>query len=74
MAHDQALNSITSGRAHVAAAFRGFAQAVCLAAWLFPAALSAEEVDNRAYRLAPGDRISVGGTRMIFRNVEGKKR
>jgi polysaccharide export outer membrane protein len=59
VAHDQALNSITSGRAHVAAAFRGFAQAVCLAAWLFPAALSAEEVDNRAYRLAPGDRITV---------------
>jgi polysaccharide export outer membrane protein len=35
------------------------AQVICLAVWLCPAALAAEEVDSRAYRLAPGDRITV---------------
>ena len=34
-------------------------RAACLAILMFPAVLSAEEVNNRAYRLAPGDRITV---------------
>ena len=38
---------------------RRFSKAVCLAVLLFPAALSAESVDGRSYRLAPGDRITV---------------
>ena len=59
MAQDQALNSTTSGNTGVAAAFRRFSQAVCLAVLLFPAALSAESVDGHIYRLAPGDRITV---------------
>jgi polysaccharide export outer membrane protein len=59
VAHDQELNSAISGNARVAAAFRRFSQAVCLAVSLFPAALSAEGVDSHAYRLAPGDRITV---------------
>jgi polysaccharide biosynthesis/export protein len=41
------------------AAVRRFSKAVCLAVLLFPAALSAESVDGRSYRLAPGDRITV---------------
>ena len=56
MANDQGL---TFGNAGVAATFRRFSQAVCLAVLLFPAALSAEGVDSHAYRLAPGDRITV---------------
>lgn len=59
MAHDQEPNSKTSGNARVAAALRRFSQAVWLAVLLYPAALSAEGVDNRVYRLAPGDRITV---------------
>jgi polysaccharide biosynthesis/export protein len=59
VAHDQELNSITSGNARVAAALRRFSQAACLAVLLFPAALSAEGIDSHAYRLAPGDRITV---------------
>ncbi|SHJ44310.1 polysaccharide export outer membrane protein [Bradyrhizobium lablabi] len=59
MVHDQELISITSANARVAAAFRRFSQAACLAALLFPATLSAEGVDSHAYRLAPGDRITV---------------
>jgi polysaccharide export outer membrane protein len=59
VAHDQELNSTTSGNARVAAAFRRFSRAACLALLLFPAALSAEGVDSHAYRLAPGDRITV---------------
>jgi polysaccharide biosynthesis/export protein len=59
VAHDQNLNSTTSGNASVAAAFRRFSQALCLAVLLLPAALSAGSVDGRAYRLAPGDRITV---------------
>jgi polysaccharide export outer membrane protein len=59
VAHDQGLNSTTSGNARVAAAFRRFSQVVCLAVLLFPAALSAEGFDSHAYRLAPGDRITV---------------
>ena len=59
MAHDQEKNSTTSGNARVASAFRRFSQAVCFAVLLFPAALSAEGVDSHAYRLAPGDRITV---------------
>ena len=59
MAQDQELNSTTSGNTGVAAAFRRFSQAICLAVLLFPAALSAESVDGRSYRLAPGDRITV---------------
>jgi polysaccharide export outer membrane protein len=59
VAHDHELNSITSESVRVAAAFRRFSQAVCLAVLLSPAALSAEGVDSRAYRLAPGDRITV---------------
>ncbi len=34
-------------------------QTCCLTLLLFPAALSATDVDSRAYRLAPGDRITV---------------
>lgn len=34
-------------------------RAACLAVLMFPAVLSAEEVNNRAYRLAPGDRVTV---------------
>ncbi|WP_143198029.1 polysaccharide biosynthesis/export family protein [Bradyrhizobium sp. AS23.2] len=34
-------------------------QTCCLTLSLFPAALSAADVDSRAYRLAPGDRITV---------------
>jgi polysaccharide export outer membrane protein len=59
VAHGQELNSATSGNARVAAAFWRFSQAACLAVLLFPAALSAEDVGSRAYRLAPGDRITV---------------
>jgi polysaccharide export outer membrane protein len=59
VAHDQELNSITSGNARVAAALRRFSQAAGLAVLLFPAALSAEGIDSHAYRLAPGDRITV---------------
>jgi polysaccharide biosynthesis/export protein len=59
VAHDQELNSTTCGKARVAAAFRRFSQAACLAVLLFPAALSAESVDSRAYRLTAGDRITV---------------
>jgi polysaccharide export outer membrane protein len=59
VAHDQELNSVISGNARAAVAFRRFSQAACLAVSLFPAALSAEGVDSRAYRLAPGDRITV---------------
>jgi polysaccharide export outer membrane protein len=59
VAYDKELNSRTSGNVRVAAAFRRFSQAVCLAVLLFPAALSAEEIGSRAYRLAPGDRITV---------------
>lgn len=59
MAHDQKLNSTIAGNARVATAFRHFSQAVCLAVLLVPAALSAEGVHSRAYRLAPGDRITV---------------
>jgi polysaccharide export outer membrane protein len=59
VAHDQELDSTTSGNARVAAAFRRFLQAVCLAVLLFPAALSAEGIDSHAYRLAAGDRITV---------------
>jgi polysaccharide biosynthesis/export protein len=61
VANDQGLNSTTFGNARVAATFRRFSQAVWLAllVFLFPAALSAEGVDSHAYRLAPGDRITV---------------
>jgi polysaccharide export outer membrane protein len=59
VAHHQELNSITPGNACIAAALRRFLQAACLAVLLFPAALSAEGVDGRTYRLAPGDRITV---------------
>jgi polysaccharide export outer membrane protein len=61
VANDQGLNSTTFGNAGVAATFRRFSLAVCLAVllFLFPAALSAEGVDSHAYRLAPGDRITV---------------
>jgi polysaccharide biosynthesis/export protein len=55
---DQRLNS-TTRNAGVVAAVRRFSKAVCLAVLLFPAALSAESVDGRSYRLAPGDRITV---------------
>jgi polysaccharide biosynthesis/export protein len=55
---DQRLNS-TTRNAGVTAAVRYFSKAVCLAVLLFPAALSAESVDGRSYRLAPGDRITV---------------
>ena len=54
----QRLNS-TTRNAGVTAAVRYFSKAVCLAVLLFPAALSAESVDGRSYRLAPGDRITV---------------
>jgi polysaccharide export outer membrane protein len=61
VANDQGLNSTTFGNAGVAATFRRFSQAACLAVllFLFPATLSAEGVDSHAYRLAPGDRITV---------------
>jgi polysaccharide biosynthesis/export protein len=59
VAHDQELNLTTIENTHVAAVFRRFSQAVCLAVLLFPAALPAESVDSHAYRLAPGDRITV---------------
>ena len=59
MAHVQELNSTISGSSGVATAFRHFSQVVCLAVLLIPAALSAESIDSRAYRLAPGDRITV---------------
>jgi polysaccharide export outer membrane protein len=55
---DQRLNSTTRNTG-VVAAVRRFSKAVCLAVLLFPAALSAESVDGRSYRLAPGDRITV---------------
>jgi polysaccharide export outer membrane protein len=55
--HDRALT--TSGSAGIAAPFLHFLRGFCLAILLFPATLSAEDVDSRAYRLAPGDRITV---------------
>jgi polysaccharide export outer membrane protein len=58
MAREQEMNS-TTGKTAVAAAFRHFSQVVCLVVLLFPAALSAEGADGHAYRLAPGDRITV---------------
>jgi polysaccharide export outer membrane protein len=57
--YDQDLISTTCGNTRVAAAFRRFSQAACLAALLLPAALTAEGVDSHTYRLAPGDRITV---------------
>jgi hypothetical protein len=45
MAHGP--NSTIFGNTRVAAAFRRVSQAVCLAILLFPAALSAEDVDIR---------------------------
>lgn len=50
---------ISPANAHVAAQFRHALRAACLAVLLFPAALLAEDVDSRAYRLAPGDRLNV---------------
>jgi polysaccharide biosynthesis/export protein len=59
VAHDQELNSTTSGNAPAAAGFRRLSQAICLAVLLFPGSMSAEGIDSHAYRLAPGDRITV---------------
>jgi polysaccharide biosynthesis/export protein len=59
VAHDQELNSTTSGNARAAAGFRRLSQAICLAVLLFPGSMSAEGIDSHAYRLAPGDRITV---------------
>ena len=42
-----------------ATSLRHFLQTLCLAMSLLPAAAAAEDGDNRAYRLAPGDRIMV---------------
>lgn len=54
--HDRELTTSGSGGA---APFRHFLQALCLAISLLPTAASAEDIDGRAYRLAPGDRITV---------------
>jgi polysaccharide biosynthesis/export protein len=59
VAYDQEPNSTTSGNTRVVAAFQLLSRAACLAVLLFPAALPAESVDSHAYRLAPGDRITV---------------
>jgi polysaccharide biosynthesis/export protein len=59
MAYDQNPNSTPSGNARAAAAIRRLSQVVCLVIWLFPAGPSAAGVDSHAYRLAPGDRITV---------------
>jgi hypothetical protein len=55
MAHDREPNSTTSGNARVAAAFRRVSQAVRLAILLFPAALSAEDVDSRPLATRAGE-------------------
>lgn len=59
MAYDQKPNSTTAGSARVAAAIRRLSQIVCLVVCLFPAGPSAAGGDIHAYRLAPGDRITV---------------
>lgn len=56
--NDQRLISTTFGSTPGAALRHGL-RAICLAILLFPAALLAEDADSRAYRLAPGDRITV---------------
>jgi hypothetical protein len=64
MAHDQEPNSTSSGNARVAATFRRVSQAVRLAILLFPAALSAEDVDGRPRATrAGGDSIRLKNLR-----------
>ena len=56
--HDREI--ATLGMAGAAAILRRLVHVICVAVWLCPAALAAaEEVDSRAYLLAPGDRITV---------------
>ena len=59
MVHNRERNPITCGDVRVTAALRRFSRVVCLAALLIPNTVSADGVDSRAYRLAPGDRITV---------------
>ena len=60
VAHDRKLKAAAiSANAHVAALLRRTLLAICLTLPLLPSALSAESGDSRAYRLAPGDRITV---------------
>ena len=60
MAHDWKLKDCaTSANTYVATSLRRTLHVICLTLFLFPSALPAETIDSRAYRLAPGDRITV---------------
>jgi polysaccharide biosynthesis/export protein len=60
VARNQKAHSVTFGDTPLAAAFRPFLLgAVFLMILLSPAAVLAEDVDHNAYRLSPGDRITV---------------
>jgi polysaccharide biosynthesis/export protein len=59
VARNQKPHSVTFVNTHLSAAFRPFLKLVLLVVLLFPAAALADDVDQNAYHLSPGDRITV---------------